>query len=167
MKKKLTVRKYFLLFIFVTFWSGNAQAQVPDNPAQYIRENYTKKSYQIPMRDGARLYTIVYSPVDKASSHPILLTRTPYGVHPYDEDKFRSSLGPSRNFLTEKYIFVYQDVRGRYMSEGVFENVRPIKPKSSRSVKGAIPDTDESTDTYDTIDWLIKNVPGHNGNVGL
>src|SRR5204863_8065269 len=133
----------------------------------YIREHYARKTYRVPMRDGVFLHTIVYSPKDSARAYPMLMTRTPYGIHPYDEDKFRASLGPNPHFLQEGYIFVYQDVRGRYMSEGTFENVRPqnASPGSRRAARLA-KDTDESTDTYDTIDWLLKNVPNHNGKVG-
>jgi putative CocE/NonD family hydrolase len=90
------------------------------------------------------------------------MMRTPYGIHPYEEDKYRFSLGPNRNFIKEGYIFVYQDVRGRYMSEGVYANMRPQLQK-----KSGPKDIDESTDTYDTIDWLVKNVPNNNGKVGL
>ena len=150
-----------------------AWADVPKNPAQFIRENYTKKKYQIPMRDGVRLYTIVYSPKDTKAPSPILMTRTPYGIRPYEEGKFRKSLGPNPHFLSERYIFVYQDVRGCYMSEGAFENMRPETALGNKAADdGAIApeertETDESTDTYDTIDWLVKNVPNNNGKVGL
>jgi putative CocE/NonD family hydrolase len=149
-------------------------ADVPDNPAQYIRLHYTKKNYRIPMRDGVHLYTIVYSPKDASQPYPMLMTRTPYGIHPYEDDKFRASLGPNPHFLEERYIFVYQDVRGRYMSEGIFENVRPHRSElrgASGVPRGNLelssPHTDESTDTYDTIDWLLRNVPNHNGKAGL
>src|SRR5438105_2292837 len=91
-----------------------SRADVPDKPAQYIRDHYTKSNYQIPMRDGVRLYTIVYSPKDTSHTYPIWMTRTPYGIHPYAEDTFRSSLGPNAHFIMEGYIFVYQDVRGRF-----------------------------------------------------
>ena len=138
------------------------RADIPENPGQYIRQHYVKKNYRVPMRDGVHLYTIVYSPKDTSAAYPMLMTRTPYGIHPYDEDKFRTNLGPNQHFLMEQYIFVYQDVRGRYMSEGTFENVRPHNPK-----RAGPRDTDESTDTFDTIDWLLKNVPNHNGYVGL
>ena len=139
------------------------RADIPENPGQYIRQHYVKKNYRIPMRDGVHLYTIVYSPKDTSAAYPMLMTRTPYGIHPYEEDKFRTNLGPNPHFLMEQYIFVYQDVRGRYMSEGTFENVRPHNSKQ----RPARSDIDESTDTYDTIDWLVKNVPNHNGKVGL
>jgi putative CocE/NonD family hydrolase len=129
-----------------------------------VRENYSKFEYRIPMRDGVRLFTSVYIPKDAFSdgkTYPIMMDRTPYTVRPYGADVYRDNLGPSEFFQKEKFIFVYQDVRGRYMSEGAFDNIRPHKP-----VKGPR-DTDESTDTYDSIDWLIKNVPGNSGKAGL
>jgi putative CocE/NonD family hydrolase len=130
-------------------------------PASYIRDNYARRTYKIPMRDGIHLYTIVYSPQDAAQKYPMLMQRTPYGIPPYDEDKYRFTLGPNPNFVREGYIFVYQDVRGCYMSEGKFENMRPQLGKAARAT-----DIDESTDTHDTIDWLVKNVPNNNGKVG-
>jgi putative CocE/NonD family hydrolase len=129
--------------------------------ATYVRENYTRTTYKIPARDGTHLYTIVYSPTDQSQTYPILLMRTPYGIGPYDESQVRSSLGPSKHFPAEKYIFAYQDVRGRFMSEGVFDNMRPQLAKP-----GGPNDIDESTDTYDTIDWLVKHVPNNSGKVG-
>ncbi len=129
-----------------------------------VRENYSKFEYRIPMRDGVKLFTSVYIPKDVFSdgkTYPIMMDRTPYTVRPYGPDQYRPALGPSEFFQKEKFIFVYQDVRGRYMSEGSFDNIRPHKP-----VKGP-KDTDESTDTYDSIDWLVKNLPGNTGKVGL
>jgi putative CocE/NonD family hydrolase len=128
----------------------------------YIESNYTWRAHKIPMRDGAHLYTIVYSPKDASQKYPIIMTRTPYGIHPYEEDKHRFTLGPNPLFVKEGYLFVYQDVRGRYMSEGVYANMRPQLQKP-----GGTTDIDESTDTYDTIDWLVKNVPNNSGKVGL
>src|SRR4029079_16529680 len=98
---------------------------------------------------------------DQSERYPILLTRTPYSVQPYGVDKYKSDLGPSTVFGKEGYIFAYQDVRGRWMSEGEFENVRPYKP-----MKEGPTDIDENTDTYDTIDWLLKHVENNNGKVG-
>ena len=130
----------------------------------YIRENYSKYEYKIAMRDGIKLFTAVYVPkdVEDGKKYPLLMVRTPYNVAPYGEDQFPASLGPSPLFAREKFIFVYQDVRGRYMSEGDFTIARPQKP-----VKKSNQDTDESTDAYDTIDWLIKNIPGNTGKVGI
>ena len=154
--------RIFWVLGIVLFLPWDVKGQVPQNQAQFIKENYTRTNFKVPMRDGVNLFTIVYAPKDAARTYPMLMMRTPYGIHPYDEDKHRASLGPNPHFLMEGYIFVYQDVRGRYMSEGQFENVRPHNPKRSGPK-----DIDESTDTYDTIDWLLKRVPNHNGKVGL
>ena len=126
-------------------------------PAE-VKARYTKFEYKIPMRDGVKLFTAVYTPKNEEERYPILLTRTPYSVKPYGPDKYRDDLGPSPLFGKAGYLFVYQDVRGRWMSEGEFVNMRPEKDGQK---------VDESTDTYDTIDWLLKNVERHNGKVGL
>lgn len=131
-----------------------------------IREYYTKYEYRIPMRDGVKLFTVAYVPKDPAHSYPIMLQRTPYSVAPYGIDNYPDArnaravrrFAPSASFVREGYIFVHQDVRGRLMSEGTFVDVRPHASK-----KGEI---DESTDAWDTIDWLVKNVPSNNGRVG-
>jgi putative CocE/NonD family hydrolase len=109
-----------------------------------------------------KLYTIIYSPKDTSKKRPILMTRTPYGVGPYGDDRFKSAIGPNPSFLDAGYIIVYQDVRGCYMSEGKFVNMTPHR-KDKKDPKR---DIDESTDTYDTIDWLVKNVPNNNEKVG-
>jgi hypothetical protein len=127
-----------------------------------IKAHYTKFEYRIPMRDGVKLFTAVYAPKDTSSKFPILLTRTPYGIGHYGNDAYPEHLGPSREFTEAKFIFVNQDVRGRYMSEGQFVDIRPVK-----DVLTGPADTDESTDTFDTIDWLLKNIPNNNGKVGL
>ena len=111
---------------------------------------------------GVNLFTVVYSPKDKSEKYPFLITRTPYDVAPYPLHVYPETLGPSRKFLEDKYIFVLQDVRGRFESEGDFIDMPPIKDKLSGPK-----DTDESTDTYDTIDWLLKNVPNNNGKAGI
>jgi hypothetical protein len=149
------------VLLFALFNATGARADVPKNPSQYVQEHYTKATHRIRMRDGVKLHTFVYAPKDSSRRYPILLMRTPYGIGPYDEGKMRGSLGPSGHFLTEKYIFAYQDVRGCYMSEGEFENMRPQLAKP-----GGPKDIDESTDTYDTIDYLVKTVPNNNGRVG-
>lgn len=125
-----------------------------------VLAGYTKYEYRIPMRDGVRLFTSVYVPKDDSRQYPFLMMRTPYTVGPYGIDKYKENLGPSGLFGKEGYIFVYQDVRGRWMSEGEFVNMRPHNSKKGPK------DFDESTDTYDTIEWLLKNVKGHNGRVG-
>jgi hypothetical protein len=127
-----------------------------------VRERYTKYEFAIPMRDGVRLFTAVYVPKDATRTYPFLLMRTPYSIAPYGADAYRSSLGPSPAFEDEGFIFVYQDARGRWMSEGEFVQVRPHMPH-----KRSPHDIDESTDTYDTIEWLLNNVRGHNGRVGM
>jgi len=128
----------------------------------YIKANYTKYEYRIPMRDGVRLFTSVYVPKDTSQRYPIMLSRTPYGVGPYGADAYKSDLGPSSFFGNEGYIVVYQDVRGRWMSEGEFVNMRP-----HRENKTSPTEIDESTDTFDTIDWLLKRLANHNGRVGI
>lgn len=145
------------------------RAAAPQPPPQvqeraaYIRQHYTKHEVLIPMRDGVKLFTSIYAPKDKSRTYPILLLRTPYSVAPYGIDNYRASLGPaSEKFMRDGYIFVYQDVRGRGRSEGEFVHVRPHIP-----VKKSRTDIDESSDTYDTIDWLVKNIGGNNGRVGM
>ena len=155
--------KFFtvLLLILCSSIAFRAQTSQPSELAKYITDNYTKREVMIPMRDGVKLFTAIYEPKDKSQKYPMMFDRTPYTVQPYGVDKFKTLLGPSELFTREGYIFVYQDVRGRWMSEGTFEDVRPdIDNKTPK-------DIDESTDTYDTIDWLIKNVQNNNGRVGM
>jgi len=127
-----------------------------------IKAHYTKYEYRIPMRDGVRLFTSVYLPKDTSHAYPFLTTRTPYSVGPYGEDHYKTRLGPSEGFERAGYIFVFQDVRGRYQSEGRFVDMPPQfdHPNSAK-------DVDESTDMYDTVEWLLKNVPNNNGKVGI
>ena len=156
MKKILSI---LLLCLF--FW--RASAQIITNPdAAYVKENYQKYEYQIPMRDGKKLFTSVYVPKDQSKKYPFMMDRTPYSVAPYGVDLYKGSLGPSPLFLQDGYIFVYQDVRGRWMSEGIYEEMTP--EKDTHPTKN---DVDEGTDTYDTIDWLLKNIPNNNGKVGV
>ena len=134
----------------------------PEEPEFDVKAHYTKYEYRIPMRDGIHLFTSVYVPKDAARSYPFLIDRTPYSVGPYGEDMYRTQLGPSPDFDKAGYIFVFQDVRGRFMSEGQFIEMRPhIDNKKSNK------DVDDSSDLYDTIDWLLKNVPNNNGNAGI
>ena len=129
--------------------------------ASSLSEQYTKHEYRVPMRDGATLFTAVYSPKDTSRTYPFLMFRTPYSSGPYGEDKFPDEMRGGDPFAKEGFIFVYQDVRGRFMSEGTFVNMTPhIDHKQSPA------DVDESSDTYDTIEWLLANVPNHNGKVG-
>jgi putative CocE/NonD family hydrolase len=130
--------------------------------SNYVKEHYNKKDTLIRMRDGVGLYTIIYSPKDNSNAYPILMERTPYSVAPYGDTNYRRQIGPNPTLMKEQYIFVYQDVRGRYMSEGNFTEMTPHIPK-----KKSKKDVDESSDTYDTVDWLLKNIPNNNGKVGL
>ena len=153
-----------------------AAAQTAPTPTRtqdslFVRQNYRKLEQLIPMRDGTRLATILYVPLDasRATPYPFLLERTPYSAGPRGADAYPTrGPGPSRELSREKYIFVYQDVRGRYLSEGQFEEMTPaLPPGSGRAAKGKNAAHDESTDTYDTIEWLLKHVPGNNGRVGI
>ena len=137
-------------------------AQRPENGgSEYVREHFTKYEYRIAMRDGEHLFTSVYVPKTCEAPQPILLKRTPYSVSPYGADRYPRSLGPSEHLMKRGYIFAYQDVRGRHMSDGTWIAVRPHDP-----AKGPA-ETDESSDTWDTIEWLVSNVPCNNGRVGM
>ena len=141
---------------------GSLCAQEAISPESTIRLRYQKSEHLIPLRDGTKLHTTVFSPKDTTKTYPILMKRTPYSCAPYGADAFPASLGPSEYFVKAGYIFVNQDVRGRFMSEGTFQQVTPhIANKKSPT------DCDESSDTYDTIDWLLKNLPNNNGRVGM
>jgi hypothetical protein len=164
MMKPNRILPHIIVFLFVVS-SVLGQGQQPLTPQQqavadFIKANYTKREVMIPMRDGVKLFTAIYTPRDTSQKYPILLNRTPYSVGPYGEDKFKNLIGPNELFPEERYIFAYQDVRGRYMSEGTFEDVRPYIPNKTAK------QTDEISDSYDTVDWLIKNVPNNNGRVG-
>lgn len=156
--------------VFVLLLSSAVFAQPQQTPeqrelAQYIRDSYDKREVMVPMRDGVKLFTAIYTPKNRTDKFPILLNRTPYSVAPYGKDKdgrdqYRATLGPNPLFAKEGYIFVYQDVRGRWMSEGEFINSRPdIANTTPQQI-------DESTDTYDTIEWLLQYVQNNNGRVG-
>ena len=147
---------------------GVAQSPWPATPtrrpalgAEWVQAHYSKLEVMIPMRDGVKLFTAIYSPRDTSQTYPLLMTRTPYSVRPYGADQYAGSLGPAPEFAEEGFIFVYQDVRGCFMSEGDYVNMRPVK----ESYRGAS-DIDETTDTYDTVEWLVKNVANNNGKVG-
>jgi uncharacterized protein len=149
-------------FVFFCFVAGLLAQNRSDAPEFNVKEHYTKYEYRIPMRDGVHLFTSVYVPKDASRSYPFLIDRTPYSVAPYGVDQYRNHLGPSPDFDSAGYIFVFQDVRGRYMSEGTFVEMRPhIDNKKSNK------DVDDASDLYDTIDWLLKNVPNNNGNAGI
>ncbi len=166
----MSIRRARFAFVCVLFLCLPALAQnnpAPDKAAEladWIKANYTKYEYRIPVRDGVHLFTAVYVPKDASDTqtYPIMLNRTPYSVAPYGEDDYPRTLGPSELFARAKYIFVLQDVRGSFMSEGEYVNMRP-EDAAERGGNAV----DESTDTYDTIDWLVKNVPHNNGRVGI
>ena len=161
------------LTFLVPLWSAaqDRRAAEPD----FVKANYDKQDVYIPMRDGKKLYTVIYTPKDKSHPYPFLMERTPYSAGPYGDTLYRRSLGPNRTLLHGKYIFVYQDVRGRFMSEGDFQEMTPArndpqnalpaakKPAQTRTEQ----ETDESSDTWDTVDWLLKNVKNNNGRVGI
>src|SRR5579871_326285 len=154
----LMVKVAIILFLPVSLY-----AQRVNEDSAFIVNNYTKIERMIPMRDGVRLFTSIYFPKEQNEKYPFLLERTPYSCAPYGEKKVPGRwLGPNRLLMHEKYIFVYQDVRGRYKSEGSFDEMTPAK-----EVKKSKKDTDESSDTFDTIEWLLKNVANNNGKVGI
>lgn len=156
----------FLIFLGLVIDSSSAFSQSatsdPQTTESYIRLHYTKHEYMVPMRDGVKLMTAVFVPKETGKTYPILMKRTPYNVAPYGEEKYPSRLGPSEHFVRAGYIFVNQDVRGRFASEGQFVQVTPHIVNKTKPT-----DVDESSDTYDTIEWLLKNIPNHNGRVGM
>ena len=159
------MKKFFLLMaslvpLFLWAQGKSGEKAQPDSVELRLRQIYDKREVMIPMRDGVRLFTAIYEPKDRSRKHPILMMRTPYSCEPYG-DKFNRDLRSASNlYVKNNYILVYQDVRGRYKSEGEFVQVRPLNPEA-KTGKGI----DEATDTYDTIDWLLHNTY-NNGNVG-
>ncbi|MFB3113323.1 MAG: CocE/NonD family hydrolase [Gemmatimonadales bacterium] len=143
-------------------WGCTASSDAPTqrDHAAFVRENYVKTEQMVPMRDGVQLFTIVYTPRDTTQTYPIMLYRTPYSIRPYGLDEYRELLGPSPEFDRDGYIYAFQDVRGKFRSEGDFEVIRPLHRDEGSSR------IDESTDNYDTIEWLLAHVPNHNGRVG-
>ncbi|WP_339920469.1 CocE/NonD family hydrolase [uncultured Flavobacterium sp.] len=152
------MKKLLLIAIFAITAGVFAQ----DNNPNTVSDNYTKKEVHIKMRDGASLYTAIYTPKDHSKKYPMIMQRTPYSCAPYGPDQFKKSIGPSETMMKEGYIVVYQDVRGRWMSDGLYDNMCAFIP-NKKSKK----DVDEASDTYDTIDWLVKNADNNNGNVGV
>lgn len=151
------MKKVLLLpFLFLCL-SALGQEKKPN----YVAENYTKQEVRIKMRDGLELFTAIYSPKDTSKKYPIVMQRTPYNCAPYGPDQFKRSIAPNETMMKEGYIVVYQDVRGRYMSDGLYDNMRGYIPNKKGKTE-----VDEASDTYDTIDWLVKNVANNNGNVG-
>jgi len=147
---RFTLMFMLVLFVVKSFFFKN-----------YAKEHYSKQELTITMRDGITLHTTIYAPKNKSQNYPILFLRTPYGSWPYGKENYLETIGPNKFLMEEGYIFVYQDVRGRWKSEGTYDNMRAYIP-NKKSVK----DVDESTDAFDTIDWLINNVPNNNGKVG-
>jgi len=168
MVKLVRTRALIALLLLVVVGSASAQTQrrlteKEQEFAEWIKANYTKYEYMVPMRDGVRLFTSVYVPKDASATnpYPILFDRTPYSVSPYGADAYKTAIGPSEQLARSKYIFAYQDVRGAFMSEGQFVNMRPhIQRKSGKQI-------DEASDTYDSIEWMVKNIPNNNGRVGM
>jgi uncharacterized protein len=153
---------FLLLAVLVSSCAAQAQEAPKEEKANYVKAHYTKYDYRIPVRDGKKLFTSVYVPKDSSQPYPILMQRTPYSVGPYGEDQYKEHVGPSDEFEKAGYIFVYQDVRGRYLSEGQFIEMHPhIDGKKSTQ------EVDESTDTYDTIEFLLKHLANNNGKVGI
>ncbi|MEM1337464.1 MAG: CocE/NonD family hydrolase [Bacteroidota bacterium] len=150
--------------IFTAFSSckKSGKTDVVEIEENYVAQQYTKKEVDIAMRDGVKLHTTIYSPKDTSREYPIIMQRTPYSSRPYGEGQFKRQIGPNINMMKEGYIVVYQDVRGRWMSEGHYENMRAYIPNKTTDQQ-----TDESSDTYDTIEWLVNNVQNNNGRVGL
>ena len=158
--------KYTVLILAILFVSSCAKTTKKSNATEvvdtYVADNYNKKEVAITMRDGAKLHTTIYSPKDSSKEYPIIMQRTPYSSQPYGENQFKKQIGPNIHLMKEGNIIVYQDVRGRWLSEGHYENMRAYIPNKTSNEQ-----VDESTDTYDTIDWLVNNVENNNGNVGV
>ncbi|MEO6813236.1 MAG: CocE/NonD family hydrolase [Ginsengibacter sp.] len=152
----------WILQLFCLFTLNSCYSQPTNTNVNYVKKNFTKIDTAITMRDGIKLYTIIYIPKDNSVKYPFLMERTPYSVAPYGEKNYANSLGPNTDLMHGKYIFVYQDVRGRYMSEGFNLEVTPYIPHKINNEE-----VDESSDTYDTVDWLLKNIKNNNGRVGL
>jgi putative CocE/NonD family hydrolase len=155
------LKRFFLLLFATATLAGSLSSQTPATDSAFIRDNFTKREVMIPMRDGVQLFTSVYSPKDQSKKYPVIVRRTPYSCSPYGADIFTTYI-QNMNLARAGYIFVFQDVRGRYMSEGEFMDVRPFNPN-----KKTPKDVDEATDTYDAVDWLLKYVPNNNGRVGV
>ncbi|MEO5602600.1 MAG: CocE/NonD family hydrolase [Cyclobacteriaceae bacterium] len=155
------IKNFWIVVLLMAFDAGLAQSQTQVD-SMYMRKHYDKVEFRIPMRDGKKLFTLVYVPKDKSRTYPILLNRTCYNVT--EKDNYKTGSQPSPYLVRDHYILAYQDVRGRYLSEGTFDNMTPNIPGNDPKNKGAV---DESSDTWDTIDWMIKNLKGHNGRVGM
>ncbi|MFK7814211.1 MAG: CocE/NonD family hydrolase [Maribacter sp.] len=155
-----------ILVLFLLFSNVGCKKTIKTETAEvsltYVADNYTKNEVEIEMRDGVKLHTTIYSPKDTSKEYPILMQRTPYSSRPYGEGQFKEKISPNIHMMQEGNIVVYQDVRGRWLSEGYYENMRAYIP-----YKTTDNDIDESSDTYDSIEWLVNNVENNNGNVGI
>ena len=158
--KNFLLKLVFLLSISIISSCSNNNATTLTKQ-NYVPQHYTKTETTITMRDGVKLFTVIYAPKDTSKKYPIIMQRTPYSCRPYGANTFRRSIGPNSLLMKEGNIIVYQDVRGRWMSEGTYDNMRAYIPNKKTNK-----DIDESSDTYDTIDWLVKNIKNNNGNVG-
>jgi uncharacterized protein len=153
-----------------TFKQGNMNTELrfertslsATDPADVLKQKYDKQEVYITMRDGVKLFTSIYTPKNNSVTHPLLINRTPYNIEPGGPDEFNVFMQVYKRYTDKEYIMVFQDVRGKYMSEGEFEYIRPVIPGKKNKYE-----IDESTDTWDTVDWLIKNVINNNGNVGI
>ena len=160
--KQYTLGFLQILLISISLIACKKTISIKDTlPDSYVYDHYNKQEVTITMRDGIQLFTTIYSPKNKSKKYPILLHRTPYSCRPYGKDSFPTKISPNIHLMQQGNIVVYQDVRGRWMSEGTYDNMRAYIP-NKKSTK----DIDESSDTYDTIDWLVKNVENNNGKVG-
>ena len=149
--------RFVRLFITIFFLISCSSEIIIDQ--QWLNDNYSKREVMIPMRDGIKLYTSIYEP-NHSDDTPVLIVRTPYSCAPYGNAWKGDLTEYMQEFLKNDYVIVFQDVRGRYMSEGQFVNARPYNPDKSEL------DTDEASDTYDTIEWLLQNTD-NNGAVGV
>ena len=153
---------FLSLTLMVASCTKTTETEKSGVPDTYVADNYTKQEIDIEMRDGLKLHTTVYTPKNTSKEYPIIMQRTPYSSRPYGEGQMKEKIAPNIHMMKEGYIVVYQDVRGRWLSEGHYENMRAYIPN-----KETDKDVDESSDTYDTIEWLVNNVENNNGNVGI
>ena len=158
MKTKTILLPKLSIIIFILAFSSYSYSQLSEG----LKDKYDKQEVYITMRDGVKLFTSIYTPKNTSVAHPVLLNRTPYDIEPGGPKNYNFFMQLYERYTSDEYIMVFQDVRGKYMSEGDYEDIRPVLP-----LKKSNKDIDESTDTWDTVDWLIKNIKNNNGNVGI